>query len=934
LVSINIGTLTGRSRELADLLRRRRVDVACIQETKWKGSKARDIGDGYKLLYYGTRSDRNGVAIAVAEDLRDKITQVERLTDRLMAVSIDTGHTTIRVVSAYAPQTGCCEEDKDAFWLALDEYISTIPQDQVLLLGADFNGHVGEERGDSGQCHGGHGYGTRNNEGERILDFASAHDLILANTYYIKRDSHLVTYASGDRQTQVDYWTVRRCHLKHVKDCKVIPGESLLPQHRLLLLEMGLPINRQRRLTHGETKARIKWWKLATKNAGSALAACLPALDQGIEETWTELTERVHKEATKLLGVTKPGRRRIEKETWWWNEDVQAVIRDKKTAYKQWQATRKAEDRLAYLEAKREAKRKVKEAKQADISDLYSRLNTREGAREIYRLAKRRAAATKDMGHFYQMKDEQGRPLRRPKEICERWRAYFEKISNEEFDHPAIPQEPPVEGPIANITAAEVQLAIAGMKNGKATGPDDIPGEFWKICGQTGATWLAEMFNQMVQLKTMPQAWSTSTTVPIWKNKGDIADCANYRPIRLMSHTLKIFERVIDRRLRAQLQITANQCGFVKGASTTDAIHAARLLMEKHREKNKPLHAAFLDLEKAFDRVPHEVIWWALRKHNVPEEYVEWIKLIYRGATTNVRSTAGVSKDFPITVGVHQGSALSPLLFITVMDAITQDIQKPHPWTLLYADDVALMAPTRQELELDVQRWKDRLQQYGLRLNIKKTEYMEVGHQTPGTINAGEPLEKTTCFRYLGSRLAAEGGTQEDVTARINAAWMKWREITGVLCDKKMPLHLKSKVYRTVVRPVALYGAECWPTTKKDEARLSVMEMRMLRWTLGVTRLDRIPNDTIRQAITVAPITDKLKETRLRWYGHVRRREEDHLAKRVMSLEVEGKRSRGRPKFRWLDKIKVDLKESGLTDQDALDRAKWKRMTRTADPTT
>ncbi len=117
---------------------------------------------------------------------------------------LTTLHTTIRVISAYAPLR-CCEEDKDAFWLALDEYISAVPSEEVLFLGADFNGHVGKERDDSGQCHGGHGYGTRNSEGERILDFASAHDLVLANTYYIKSDSHLVTYASGDRQTQVDY---------------------------------------------------------------------------------------------------------------------------------------------------------------------------------------------------------------------------------------------------------------------------------------------------------------------------------------------------------------------------------------------------------------------------------------------------------------------------------------------------------------------------------------------------------------------------------------------------------------------------------------------------------------------------------------------------------------------------------------------------------
>src|ERR1700722_13526869 len=116
-------------------------------------------------------------------------------------------------------------------------------------------------------------------------------------------------------------------------------------------------------------------------------------------------------------------------------------------AYKKWQATRLADDRKLYLEAKREAKKQVTKAKQAAMSELYSRLDTREGAREIYRLAKRRAAATKDIGHYYQMKDEQGRPIRRPKEICERWRAYYENISNQEFDHPAIPSLPPVEGP-------------------------------------------------------------------------------------------------------------------------------------------------------------------------------------------------------------------------------------------------------------------------------------------------------------------------------------------------------------------------------------------------------------------------------------------------------------------------------------------------------
>ena len=87
---------------------------------------------------------------------------------------------------------------------------------------------------------------------------------------------------------------------------------------------------------------------------------------------------------------------------------------------------------------------------------------------------------------------------------------------------------------------------------------------------------------------------------------------------------------------------------------------------------------------------------------------------------------------------------------------------------------------------------------------------------------------------------------------------MKWRQVTGVLFDRKIPLYLKSKIYRTVVRPVALYGAECWPVTKRHEQHLHVMEMRMLRWPLGLTKLDRVRNQDVRAAFGVAPKCGKL----------------------------------------------------------------------------
>ncbi|VDP08263.1 unnamed protein product [Heligmosomoides polygyrus] len=103
-----------------------------------------------------------------------------------------------------------------------------------------------------------------------------------------------------------------------------------------------------------------------------------------------------------------------------------------------------------------------------------------------------------------------------------------------------------------------------------------------------------------------------------------------------------------------------------------------------------------------------------------------------------------------------------------------------------------------------------------------------------------------------------------------------------------MPERVKSKIYRIVVRPAAMYGAECWPVTKESESRLSIM----LRWMAGITRLDRIRNEAIRQKVGVAPIADRMREARLRWYGHVLRGNEGSVHKIGLNFEVSGKRPR------------------------------------------
>ena len=130
-----------------------------------------------------------------------------------------------------------------------------------------------------------------------------------------------------------------------------------------------------------------------------------------------------------------------------------------------------------------------------------------------------------------------------------------------------------------------------------------------------------------------------------------------------------------------------------------------------------------------------------------------------------------------------------------------------------------------------------------------------------------------------------------------------------------------------------LYGSECWATKKQHIDKMHVAEMRMLRWMCGKTRKDRVRNDHIREMVGVAPIEDKLRENRLRWFGHLYRRPREAVVRRGDAITVNGTAiGRGRPKLTWDSLIKRDLKFLNLTSDMAFDRAEWRRRIHVADP--
>ncbi|KAK3549324.1 hypothetical protein QTP70_034553, partial [Hemibagrus guttatus] len=289
-------------------MERRKVDILCVQETRWKGgSKARSIGAGFKLFYYGVDSKRNGVGVVLKEEFVRNVLEVKRVSDRVMSLKLEIKGVMLNVVSGYAPQVGCELEKKERFWSELDEVMESIPTGERVVIGADFNGHVGGGNTGDEEVMGKFGVKERSLDGQMVVDFAKRMDMAVVNTYFQKREQHRATYKSGGRRTQ---------------------------------------------------------------------------------------------------------RKRLAK--------------------KKWDMDRTEENRQEYKELQRRVKREVSKAKQKAYEELYTRLDTREGEKDLYRLARQRDWDGKDVQQVRVIKDRDGRVLTSEESVQRRWKEYFEELMNEE----------------------------------------------------------------------------------------------------------------------------------------------------------------------------------------------------------------------------------------------------------------------------------------------------------------------------------------------------------------------------------------------------------------------------------------------------------------------------------------------------------------------
>ena len=239
------------------------------------------------------------------------------------------GEEIISFVSAYGPQVGLEEQVKCELWDNLRDLMRSIPEDEKVLLGGDFNGHIGRDAGNFNSVHEGSGVGARKESRENLLEFALAKNLVIANSIFRKKDDHLTTYKSDGHATQVDYFLVRKGDRALCLDYKVVLGTEIPTQQRLLV-----PVFRiRKKITEKnvKSKGKIMWGRLkrdmVTTLSSKISLLGFPSQSEDVNEMWVNIAKTIRKVAKETLGVSS-GKPKVFKESWWWNDEVEKKIKD------------------------------------------------------------------------------------------------------------------------------------------------------------------------------------------------------------------------------------------------------------------------------------------------------------------------------------------------------------------------------------------------------------------------------------------------------------------------------------------------------------------------------------------------------------------------------------------------------------------------------
>lgn len=254
---------------------------------------------------------------------------------------------------------------------------------------------------------------------------------------------------------------------------------------------------------------------------------------------------------------------------------------------------------------------------------------------------------------------------------------------------------------------------------------------------------------------------------------------------------------------------------------------------------------------------------------------------------------------------------------------------------LAFADDVVILGRSVKYINDTVKDMSEVAEQIGLSINSMKTKYMRNKQESTENMDEitikinNQNYERVNSFKYLGTEITSANDIETEIKARLSTANKAYYAFQTLFKKRYISRSLKVQIYKTVIRPIAIYGAESWTLTKKSEELVRIWERKILRKIYGPTcdnGLWRMKmNHELYDKFKSPDIIAIIKVRRLEWLGHVMRMQNQRTAKKILEGKPEGRRRIGRPRLRWLDDVEADLREMGVKRwrKKAVDRQEW-----------
>lgn len=958
-----------------DELKRLNVDIATLQETRLADSGTLREKD-YTFYWQGKGSDEPreyGVGFAVKNTLLRTVEPGSNGSARLLTLRLNTTEGPVTLVSVYAPTLAATPEAKDEFYENLAATVRNIPSTEQLVLLGDFNARVGADHDSWPSCLGQFGVGKLNENGQRLLEFCTYHNLCITNSYFQTKPQHKVSWRHprSKHWHQLDLILTRRTSLKNVILTRSYQSADCDTDHSLVCCKFRIQPKKFHR-TRQQGKARIDISRMAQPELVEQFATAFEKElgdvqpEESATKKWEVLRNTIHRTALVTFGKKTP------KSHDWFDAkttEMTPAIEAKRAALAEYKKTPNERN----LQILRAARSKVQQTARRCANEYWTQLSE-----DI-----QTAAITGNIRGMYDgikkalgpvqsktapLKSSTGETITDKSQQMERWVEHYSDLySRQNTVSPsaldAMECLPTINELDAEPTLDELSKAIDSLAAGKAPGSDGIPPDLIKHCKTALLRPLHEVLCQCWKEGAVPQDMRDAKIITLYKNKGERSDCNNYRGISLLSIVGKVYARVILVRLQklAERIYPESQCGFRANRSTVDMIFSLRQLQEKCREQNMPLYIAFIDLTKAFDLVSREGLFKILPKIGCPPKLQSLVESFHTEMKGTVQYNGNTSDPFDIRSGVKQGCVLAPTLFgiffalllkhafgsategiylhtrsdgrlfnparlkakTKVREALIRD--------MLFADDAAVTTHTQQELQTLMDRFSQACKDFGLTISLKKTNVLGQGVEEPPSITIDDyELEVVNQFTYLGSTISSNLSLDTELDKRIGkAATTLARLTTRVWENSKLSIKTKMAVYNACVLSTLLYGSETWTTYAKQERRLNAFHMRCVRRILGISWQDRVPNTEVLSRAGLPTMFTLLRQRRLRWLGHVHRMEDGRIPKDILYGELmNGKRGTGRPQLRYRDVCKRDMKALDINTESwenlADDRSRWR----------